>query len=126
MVKHIAVQMECNAFCTLEFSLNHRMVRKHLYFCACRAALANYPCPKCLVPKDKLHHVSKEFPARTSESMKAVIQEASMAPTKAKKEKILQDHGLHDIEVWLITSLHESLTDMETVVPALFMGLQVF
>ena len=74
------------------------------YFCACRAALANYPCPKCLVHKDELHHVSKEFSVRTSESMRAVIQEASVAPTKAKKEKKLQDHGLHDIEVWL-TSL---------------------
>ncbi len=33
--------------------------------------------------------------------MRAVIQEVSMAPTKAKKEKILQDYGLHDIEVCL-------------------------
>lgn len=61
--------------------------------------MANYPCPKCLVPKDELHHVSKVFPMRTSESMRAVIKEVSLAPTKAKKDRILQDHGLHDIEV---------------------------
>ncbi len=30
--------------------------------------------------------------------MRAVIQEVSMAPTKVKKEKILQDYGLHNIE----------------------------
>ncbi len=71
------------------------------YFCACRAALANFPCPKCLVSKGDLHCVSKLFPKRTSESMRAVIQEVSMAPTKAKKEKLLQDYGLHDIEVCL-------------------------
>ena len=71
------------------------------YFCACRAALANYPCPKCLVPKNELHCVSKAFPTRTSESMRTVIQEVSIASTKVKKDKILQDHGLHDIEVGL-------------------------
>ena len=64
---------------------------------------------------------------RTSESMQAVIQEVSMAPTKAKKEKILQDHGLHDIEVWL--NAHHcinSLTNIETTTSALSMGFQVF
>ncbi|KJA12958.1 hypothetical protein HYPSUDRAFT_73169 [Hypholoma sublateritium FD-334 SS-4] len=71
------------------------------YFCACRAALANYPCPKCLVCKDELHCVSRTFPARTSESMRAVIEQVSVATTKAKKEKILQDHGLHDIKHFL-------------------------
>ncbi len=32
MAKHIAVRMECIAFCTLEFSLNPRMVKKHPIF----------------------------------------------------------------------------------------------
>ncbi len=33
--------------------------------------------------------------------MRVVIQEASIASTKSKKEKILQDYGLHNIEVCL-------------------------
>ena len=71
------------------------------YFCACRAATANYPCPKCLVPKSKLHYITKSFEPRTSESMCSVIVCASHATSKVAKEKILQDYGLHDIKVRL-------------------------
>jgi hypothetical protein len=69
------------------------------YFCACRAANANYPCPKCLVHKSELHCITKSFKDRTSESMRAVLERASKATSKAAKEKILQEHGLHDIKV---------------------------
>ncbi|KAJ7696268.1 hypothetical protein B0H17DRAFT_929612 [Mycena rosella] len=63
--------------------------------CACRAALANFPCPRCLVPKAQLHSLLKEFTPRTTESMKLVYEAAHDAPTKAEQEKILQSHGLH-------------------------------
>ncbi|KAH9970785.1 hypothetical protein BGW80DRAFT_1438007 [Lactifluus volemus] len=71
------------------------------YFCACRAATANYPCPKCLVHKSELHCITKSFEPRTSESMRSVLERASQATSKAAKEKILQDHGLHDINHFL-------------------------
>ena len=69
------------------------------YFCACRAATANFPCPKCLVHKSNLSNITKTFEARTSASMQFVLELASKATTKTSKEKILQDHGLHDIKV---------------------------
>jgi len=69
------------------------------YFCACRAATANHPCPKCLVHKSELHHIRETFEPRTSESMCSVLKLASQATSKTGKEKILQDYGLHDIEV---------------------------
>jgi hypothetical protein len=69
------------------------------YFCACRAATANYPCPKCLVHKSELHHITKSFEPRTSESMRFVLERVSQATLKTAKEKILQDHRLHDIKV---------------------------
>lgn len=69
------------------------------YFCACRAATANYPCPKCLVHKSELHRITTFFEPRTSESMRSILDRASEATSKTAKEKILQDHGLHDIKV---------------------------
>ena len=69
------------------------------YFCACQAATTNYPCPKRLVHKSELHRITMSFEPRTSESMCSVLERASQATTKMAKEKILQDHGLHDIQV---------------------------
>jgi hypothetical protein len=46
------------------------------YFNACRAALANYPCAKCLVHHDELHCLTKKSEPRTMATMKAVIDEA--------------------------------------------------
>ncbi|KAJ6489261.1 hypothetical protein C8R47DRAFT_1320312, partial [Mycena vitilis] len=67
------------------------------YFNVCRAALANYPCPKCLlVPK-----LVQTFVGRTVETMRAVVQKARRATTKAEKEDILKRHGLHDIKHFL-------------------------
>jgi hypothetical protein len=70
------------------------------YFCGCRAAGANHPCPKCLVLHSDLHNITGKFAElRTPENMKAVIILASKAKTKGAREKILKDHGLHDVEV---------------------------
>lgn len=69
------------------------------YFCGCRAASANHPCPKCLVSQQDLHNILGNFELRTPESMQEVLKQASDAKTKAGKEKILKDNGLHDVEV---------------------------
>jgi Plavaka transposase len=78
------------------------------YFCACRAALANFPCPKCLVPKSELHRLTKSFTPRTSESMRSVFELASHATSKTAKEKILRDYGLHDIKVSILNKIQPS------------------
>lgn len=69
------------------------------YFCGCRAASANHPCPKCLVAQQDLHNISDDFELRTPQSMQVVLSQASKAKTKTAKETILKDHGLHNIEV---------------------------
>jgi len=71
------------------------------YFCGCRAASANHPCPKCLVAQSDLHNILGNFELRTPQSMQAVLTQASKAKTKTAKEKILKDNGMHDIEVSL-------------------------
>jgi hypothetical protein len=69
------------------------------YFNACRAALANFPCPTCLVSKEDLHKIATIFKLRTISNMRATFLKASRAPNKAEKEKLLKNKGLHDVKV---------------------------
>ncbi|KAJ7746517.1 hypothetical protein B0H14DRAFT_2406480 [Mycena olivaceomarginata] len=71
------------------------------YFNACRAALANFPCPKCLVHKSDLHKITGQFKLRTTQTMKAVVIRARRKGTKTAKEDILKSHGLHDVQHFL-------------------------
>ncbi|KAJ7892470.1 hypothetical protein B0H14DRAFT_2560177 [Mycena olivaceomarginata] len=65
---------------------------------ACRATLANFPCPRCLVHHNDLDKISKTFPLRTTETMKQFYEDAIAAPTKTESERILQSVGLHATE----------------------------
>jgi hypothetical protein len=70
------------------------------YFCGCRAAGANHPCPKCLIHHSDLHDISGKFAElRTPENMQAAISLASKAKTKGEREEILKGRGLHNVEV---------------------------
>ncbi|KAF8214604.1 hypothetical protein K438DRAFT_1562992 [Mycena galopus ATCC 62051] len=71
------------------------------YFNACRAALANYPCPKCLVHHCELHKLTKIFKLRTTATMKAIVLKARRISTKTGKEELLKNHGLHGIKHFL-------------------------
>jgi hypothetical protein len=71
------------------------------YFCGCRAASANHPCPKCLVAQPDLHNILGDFELRTLQSMRLVLMKASEAKTKTEKEKILKENGMHNVEVRL-------------------------
>ena len=62
-------------------------------------ALANYPCPKCLVHHDELYNIDGCFKAHTVESMKRVYDNAVNAANKTEAERILQDYGIHKTEV---------------------------
>ncbi|KAJ7325814.1 hypothetical protein DFH08DRAFT_916907 [Mycena albidolilacea] len=70
------------------------------YFNACRAALANFPCPKCLVHKSDLHRITSHFKLRTTASMKAVVIKAMKKTTKTDKEQILKSYGLLGHFLW--------------------------
>ncbi|KAJ7031237.1 hypothetical protein C8F04DRAFT_1211531 [Mycena alexandri] len=71
------------------------------YFNACRAALANHPCPKCLVHKCDLHRLMETFKLCTPVTMKAAVRRATKAPTKTEREAILKKNGLHGIDHFL-------------------------
>lgn len=73
-------------------------------FCSVFAANANYPCPKCLAHKDELDKIDKQFTLRTPENMRQVLSRARAAATFGEKARILQEHGLHDVEVFVTTS----------------------
>jgi len=79
------------------------------YFCACRAATANFPCPKCLVPKAQLHDITKSFQQRTTKSMRAVFECAVHTNSKTAKEQIFQAYGLHDVKVGIISYMLTNL-----------------
>jgi hypothetical protein len=86
------------------FFINSMDGKEAAYFNACRAALANHPCPTCLVHKDDLHRLTEMFTMRTTNTMKAVVQKAFRATTKAEKEGILKKNGLHGVNVCSLVS----------------------
>lgn len=74
-------------------------------FTATRGPLANYPCSRCLVRGDQLHDIftrHRTFELRTTESMKAVYEEAAAMQYKTHAEEHLQSYGLYSTEVFSI------------------------
>jgi hypothetical protein len=61
---------------------------------AIRSAMANFPCPKCLVPKSQLSQLTKRFEHRTPASMEAVLNQARRKHTKGEKEAVLKNSGI--------------------------------
>ncbi|KAK7020915.1 hypothetical protein R3P38DRAFT_3397467 [Favolaschia claudopus] len=66
-------------------------------FTCCRANRAKHPCPRCLVSHEMLDCLHQFFPLRSSEAMRNVVERARCAPTAAQRDKLLMDHGLHDV-----------------------------
>ena len=69
------------------------------YLCTCRASRANYPCSKCLVPKEDLRELLSSGPLRTVLDMRATYHTARQEQRKTKREVILCDKGLHLVDV---------------------------
>lgn len=67
--------------------------------CAIRNAHANYPCPKCLVHQSQLDLIDRKFPARTTETMRAIYDQFLAAPNKTAGDAILVKSGLHATKV---------------------------
>ncbi|KAJ7203003.1 hypothetical protein GGX14DRAFT_570267 [Mycena pura] len=64
-----------------------------------RAALAHFPCGRCLVRSDQLCQISGHiYEARTTDSMKRVYLEAMSKLRNKDTEELLQKYGLHAIE----------------------------
>jgi len=64
-----------------------------------RGAKGHFPCPICLIPREKLSDLSISYPLRTTETMRAVYETANEANTAAEKEIILKGSSLRDVKV---------------------------
>ncbi|KAF6743705.1 hypothetical protein DFP72DRAFT_113420 [Ephemerocybe angulata] len=66
---------------------------------AIRGMGAKYPCPICLIPADAFPGLDgRQFPARTTSSMKAIYTEANAMETAAEREGLFQSVGLRNVE----------------------------
>jgi len=60
-----------------------------------------FPCPRCLVPKDKLSDLSLRFPLRTAEHTAKVLEAAEGQKRQTEKEKVLKSFSVRPITVHL-------------------------
>jgi hypothetical protein len=81
-------------------------------FTCCRPGRAKFSCPCCLVLQEMLHFLQRTFEARTSSNMRATVRLAQNAPNTMQKEKILMEHGLHDVVVSFIFVLFHQCTQL--------------
>jgi hypothetical protein len=63
-----------------------------------RGSNSNYPCPVCLVKKEKMCK-GRVYAARTTQSMKKVYKKASKLKKAKEREKCLKEYGLRGIKV---------------------------
>ena len=74
-----------------------------------RGANGLFPCPICLVPKDQLKMIWREFEKCTGAKAKELLAQAREAPTAKKSEEILKNWSLRDIDVciWYYLALED-------------------
>ncbi|KAJ7217054.1 hypothetical protein GGX14DRAFT_358335 [Mycena pura] len=68
---------------------------------ATRAALAHFPCSRCLVRTDQLRDICIDgihFDPRTTDFMRRIFEESQSMQSKRDRESHLQNHGLHAVE----------------------------
>ncbi|KAI6032389.1 hypothetical protein EDC04DRAFT_2605206 [Pisolithus marmoratus] len=59
---------------------------------------SNFPCPVCLIPHDHILEFPDQCMLWTSENVLKVLQEAHSQDTTEKKDQILIQQGLHDVD----------------------------
>ena len=57
------------------------------------------PCPVCLVPHQDQQKLTEQYPLRTVNGTKTVMELIKSACTAADKEKILEENGIRAISV---------------------------
>jgi arginine utilization protein RocB len=57
------------------------------------------PCPICLVPHKDQRRLTEQYPLRTVESTKAIIELVKSKRTAVEREEILKENGLRAISV---------------------------
>ena len=57
------------------------------------------PCPVCLVPHKDQRRLTNQYPLRSVDGTKALIELAESKRTAAEKENILKENGIRAISV---------------------------
>lgn len=57
------------------------------------------PCPVCLVPHKDQRRITEQYPLRTVESTKVILELVKSKKTAAEKEDILKENGIRAISV---------------------------
>ncbi|KAI5987075.1 hypothetical protein EDD15DRAFT_2372818 [Pisolithus albus] len=63
-----------------------------------RGVKSNFPCPVCLIPRDDISKFPAQCELRTSAGVIKVLQEARSQETTEKREQILMQQGLRDVD----------------------------
>ena len=69
------------------------------YMTLTRGPQSNFPCVYCLVPKELLHEIWRDFERRTGEKALAKLEEARQQPLATVREAILKNWGLRAVDV---------------------------
>ncbi|KAI6127987.1 hypothetical protein EDD16DRAFT_1690555 [Pisolithus croceorrhizus] len=64
-----------------------------------RGVKSNFPCPICLIPRDHISDFPAQCELRTTENVLKVLEDARSQDTQEKKEQILIQQGLRDVDV---------------------------
>ncbi|KAG1890746.1 uncharacterized protein F5891DRAFT_1131606 [Suillus fuscotomentosus] len=80
-----------------------------------RGLMGKFPCPICLVPRDKLSKTSNIYPLRTSAGAKALRVQARESTTLEAQEQILSSESLRDVDnsfdTMENTEVHQALSN---------------
>ncbi|KAI6100965.1 hypothetical protein EV401DRAFT_2061435 [Pisolithus croceorrhizus] len=63
-----------------------------------RGVKSNFPCPICLIPRDHISDFPAQCELRTTENVLKVLEDARSQDTQEKKEQILIQQGLRDVD----------------------------
>lgn len=63
-----------------------------------RGPKGNFPCPKCLVPREEMTK-GEMYPLRTTKTMKEVYKKAEEADTAGEREEIVKSVSLRFAKV---------------------------
>ncbi|KDN35213.1 hypothetical protein RSAG8_11788, partial [Rhizoctonia solani AG-8 WAC10335] len=60
---------------------------------------SNFPCPKCLVPRQEQSKLTKTWPMRTVSETEALFDRANSAETSSERDQILKEQSLRSVHM---------------------------
>lgn len=102
----------CQIFLSFMKLFNHQYVLFRCIMALIRGLNSHRPCPVCLIPGDCLSDLSETYPLRTTETMRAIYEEAQEARTVVEKQELLKEYGLRNVKVSQDTRPHSFLFNL--------------